>query len=308
MKSLTPLFLVFIFSLMFASCEKEVDIKLKTGEPTLVVEGVIETDQLPYVTLTRSMGFFDKIDLNTIDFVNNAQVVVQDLTNQQQITLREYVVDTTVGNQVFSFSIYGPDLNDPNAMAFKGQAEHLYRLSILSEGKSYEGVTKIPNTAPLDSVWVEAVPGLPGYAALKAYYNDPDTVGNSVRIETLRKRKEKDGLPEVFETSFNSVYDDAIINGTRIPLSIDLGYNKAQEIKQEDFRTLGYLKTGDTVTLKWSGIDRQVFKFWELMTVAEGSVGNPFASPTKVIGNVKGALGVWGGYGPLYYTVIDTLQ
>ncbi|HPI54550.1 MAG TPA: DUF4249 family protein, partial [Chitinophagaceae bacterium] len=121
MKPITLFLNALFFTLLFTSCEKEVDIKLKTGEPTLVVEGVIETDQLPYVTLTRSMGFFDKIDLNTVDFVNNAQVVVQDLTSQQQITLREYVVDTTLGNQNFSFSIYGPDLNDPNAMAFKGQ-------------------------------------------------------------------------------------------------------------------------------------------------------------------------------------------
>lgn len=298
-----------LFALLFSSCEKTVDINLSSTEKLVVVEGVIETDQLPYVSLTNSIGFFDKIDLSAVNYVHQAQIQVLDLNTNQQITLREYSVDTTIGSETFSFNIYGPDISDPVAMNFKGQVDHSYKLTISSGGKTYEGVAKIPVTPPLDSVWIEPVPGRETeYAALKALYSDPDSLGNAVRIETLLKKKNKTGDVERFLTSFNSVYDDGIINGTRIPLSIDLGYDKSKQYSQDEFQTLGYLQRGDTVTLKWSAIDRGVFKFWELLAISAGSVGNPFASPTKVQGNVKGALGVWSAFSPIYYTVVDTLK
>ncbi len=285
------------------------DINLSSKDKLIVVEGVIETDQLPYVSLTNSIGFFDKIDLNAIDYIHQAQIEVLDLNTNQKITLREYNIDTTIGSETFSFNLYGPDISDPVAMNFKGQVDHSYKLSILSEGKTYEGIAKIPVPPPLDSVWIEPVPGRESeFAGLKALYNDPDSLGNAVRIETLLKKKNKTGEAERFLTSFNSVYDDGIINGTRIPLSIDLGYDKSKQYNQDEFQTLGYLQRGDTVTLKWSAIDRGVFKFWELLAISAGSVGNPFASPTKVQGNVKGALGVWSAFSPIYYTVVDTLK
>jgi hypothetical protein len=34
------------------------------------------------------------------------------------------------------------------------------------------------------------------------------------------------------------------------------------------------------------------------------SIGNPFSSPTKVLGNVKGALGYFGGYAVQYKSLV----
>ncbi|MBU3676608.1 MAG: DUF4249 family protein, partial [Chitinophagaceae bacterium] len=70
-----------MFLLILASCEKTIDVGLTEGEKQLVVEGVIESGQAPYVVLTRSIGFFDKIDLSKVDFVKGAQLRVDDLAN-----------------------------------------------------------------------------------------------------------------------------------------------------------------------------------------------------------------------------------
>ncbi|MBL7765161.1 MAG: DUF4249 family protein [Chitinophagaceae bacterium] len=301
--------LLLLFVWMLTSCEKELNIKLQEGEKKIVVEGVIETGQLPYVSLTRSIGFFDKINLNSVDYIHQAIVVVKDLGTSDSIVLKEYVIDTTIGTSTFSFSIYGPDFNDPDAMNFKGQVNHFYQLSIRINDQNYYAVTKIPESVLLDSVWVEPVPGREdSFSVIKAYYDDPDTAGNAVRLETLAKRYTKDGSAEIFQTSFNSVYDDAIINGTRIPITIDLGYDKSKTYTQTEYQTIGYVRHGDTVTLKWSAIDRSVFRFWETLSYSAGSVGNPFASPVSIQSNVPGALGVWGGYGSSYYTVIDSIK
>ncbi|QLH47254.1 MAG: hypothetical protein HWD58_17470 [Bacteroidota bacterium] len=60
--------------------------------------------------------------------------------------------------------------------------------------------------------------------------------------------------------------------------------------------------------MKWAAIDKKVFKFWETLVYSTSAVGNPFASPVKVQGNISDALGVWGGYNAQFYTITDTLK
>ena len=303
----THLFLLFSLTFLL-SCEKEVDVNLSETEKKIVVEGFIESGTQPYVTLTKSIGFFDKIDLSSVEYVSNAIIKVDDLNTGKQVTLKEYNIDTTVGSQVFSFSIYAPDFNDPVAMAFVGIEGHSYKLSIQSSGETHLAYTQIPFSTGLDSVRVEPVPGKENeFSTVRANYADPDTFGNCVRLETLARRYVKDGSPELYFTSFNSVYDDNIINGTIVPLTIDLGFDKTKVYSREEFETIGYVRKGDTVTVKWSAIDKSVYLFYQTLTFSAGSVGNPFASPTKIQGNVSGALGVWAGLGTKLYTVIDSL-
>ncbi len=297
----------FLAVIMLASCEKEVNIHLNDGTKKIVVEGVIDSGEVPYVTLTRSIGFFDKIDLGSVEYIH-AQVTVTDITTAKSIVLKEYTIDTVFNGNTFHFSIYGPDFLDPDAAAFKGEPGHVYKLHILDNLQEYESYAMIPGNVGLDSLWVEPVPGREdSFSVLKAIYNDPDTFGNCVRLQTRTNRFVKTGEPELFYSAFSSVYTDNIINGTKINLDIDLGFDHTKNYSRQEYQTIGYVRKGDTVTVKWSAIDKHVFTFWETLSFSEGSVGNPFASPVQVQGNVKGALGVWGAYHSKYYTLIDSL-
>jgi Domain of unknown function (DUF4249) len=302
-------FLLLVLVIGFVSCEKEIDLQLETGENKIVVEGVIETNQVPYVTLTKSIGFFSKIDLSKIGYIKGAIIQVKDLTDNQFIQLKEYDIDTTIDGNQFSFVVYGPDILDANALNFKGKVQHAYQLSIDYAGKKYESVTTIPAATLLDSLWMEPVKGKEdSFSMFKVMYDDPDSLGNCVRIETKRNRYKKTSEPELFYTADLSVYDDVIANGLRFPVSIEIGYDKSRDLKPKDYQDLYYARKGDTITLKWSAIDRQTFRFWETLAFSKGSVGNPFASPTKVQGNIAGALGIWGGYSAVYYTIIDSIK
>ncbi len=308
MSTLFRFFVISIFLMGVFSCEKEVDINLSESSKSIVVEGVIETGAQPYVTLTRSIGFFDKINLSSVQYVSNAFIEVQDVNTGKKVILKEYKIDTTIGSNTFFFNIYGPDISDPNAMNFKGEVNHFYKLTIQVDGKTHEGFTKIPVSTGLDSLRIVPVVGKEdSFSSIVGNYVDPDTFGNAVRVETQTKRYIKDGSPELFFTSFNSVYDDNIINGTIVPLTVDLGFDKSRTYTQKEYQTIGYVKRGDTVTIKWSAIDNRVFTFWQTLAFSAGSVGNPFASPTKIQGNVSDALGVWAGYGATFYTIIDSL-
>ena len=50
---------------------------------------------------------------------------------------------------------------------------------------------------------------------------------------------------------------------------------------------------------------KATYDFWRTMEFTYASVGNPFASPTKVMSNMQGgALGYFGGYASQYRTLI----
>jgi hypothetical protein len=283
--------ILFFCCALLLSCEKEVNINLSSGEPKLVVEGRIETDSYPFVMLTRSVGYFSKIDLTTLEntFVHNAIITVSD--GSKTIQLKEYSIDTGLVGTKFSF--YSIDTGDAVSFNFKGRAEAYYTLKIEAEGKTYNSITKIPAAGGIDSLWFRKPSenmAVPTAVMMYVRYSDPDTLGNYVRYFTKRNS-------EMFLVPFNSTFDDQIVNGTTIDsLSLVAGYNRSQD--QPNFDSVGYFFRGDTVTLKWCSIDKSSFKFFSTLEFATGSVGNPFSSPVNVTSNIQGgALGVWAGYG-----------
>jgi hypothetical protein len=65
-----------------------------------------------------------------------------------------------------------------------------------------------------------------------------------------------------------------------------------------------YFLKGDTVTVKWSNIDQAQYNFWNSLEYEENNELNPFANPIVVASNINGGLGIWGGYGSTYKTMI----
>ena len=90
-----------------------------------------------------------------------------------------------------------------------------------------------------------------------------------------------DGVNKIYDNGFHAIHD----------LSLDI----------DDY---GFFDKGDTVTLKFCNIDHSTYDIWRTADFAYSSAGNPFASPTRTLGNVKGALGYWGGYSITYRTII----
>lgn len=264
---------------------------MKNGELKLVVDGQIETNGYPFVVLTKSIGYFSKVDFKTLQntFVHNADITVTDGTTT--IKLKEYAVDTGAnGSSIFSF--YSIDTSDATSLSFRGQAEKYYSIKIVADGKTYTSTTKIPSVKGVDSIWFSQpgkVENTPTAVVMYARYSDPDTLGNYVRYFTKRNS-------ELFLTAFSSTFNDEIVNGTTLDsLMLTAGYNRT---KEPNFDSLGFFFVGDTVSLKWSAIDKASYQFFSTLEYATGAVGNPFASPVNVTSNIQGnALGAWVGYG-----------
>src|SRR5688500_7073078 len=95
MKRILISLVMLTISVYLFSCEKEVNFDLGTAAEKVVVEGTIETGLPPYVFLTKSIGFFSKIDLNTLSnsFIHGAKITVSD--GVKSFVLKEYQVNNS---------------------------------------------------------------------------------------------------------------------------------------------------------------------------------------------------------------------
>ena len=294
MRRLAALLPLILLLFLVASCEKEVHINLAGSPPQVVVQGSIETNQYPYVILTSTISFFGSVDLSTLQnsFLHGAEMQVSD--GSSSVQLREYSIDTGTNAKFYFYTIDTASL----ANAMKGQNGKFYTLTIKYQGVTYTSVTKIPYPKGIDTLWL----GDPVFKRsttpdsarqLFCNYTDPDTPGNYVRYFTRRNNDQ-------FYPA--GIFSDEVVNGKQIG-NIDLyaGYEDSTNVNGDSLR---YFYPGDVVTLKWCEIDKGVYRFWNTAQFAASAIGNPFASPINVQSNVSnGALGVWAGYGALFYTI-----
>ncbi len=284
--------ILFLLSLLFG-CEKNIDFKLDESAPTLVVDAEIENGKPPKVVLTKSIPYFSQItpEILANSFVHDAEVYLSNGLLTQK--LKEYTNNFIPGFSTYFYSIDTSLLNT----AFDGVLNTSYQLKVIVEGKEYNAETQIPalNVFP-DSVYFKPAPDNPdtNTRVLFAIISDPAGLGNYIRYYTKRNSSP-------FFPGRRSVYTDEIIDGTTYTAKLDPGFDyNNPPASGEDF----FMKS-DTITLKVSNINRASYTFWNTWEFAYQSIGNPFAQPNKVIGNISnGALGAFCGYASWNKTII----
>lgn len=286
---------LFLAPVVFSTgCEKSVDIIPRNALSSPVVEAFIENGQAPVVVLSNSVNYFSKIspDILAASFVHDAEIRISNgnLTHR----LREYKTPGRDGYDLFYYSIDSTSL----LTAFTGVLGGKYNLSIRIAGKEYSAATTIPPlTKTIDSLWWEKAPSATdtGKVKLMARVTDPPAYGNYIRYFTSVNNR-------TFLPGLVSVFDDQIINGKTYSIQVDQGVDRNAELDRENFN---FFRQGDTINVKFCNIDKATFDFWRTLEFSYSSIGNPFATPTKVIGNINGgALGYFGGYAVQYSSLI----
>jgi hypothetical protein len=282
--------------MLFTACEKEINIDLQEPPATLVVDASIENGLPPVVVLSRSLNYFSKInpEILSASFVRGAYVTISD--GRKTVKLKEDSIRRNGGLPVFYYTI---DLSSPANMLF-GSLNTSYSLNIMMEGKTYTAQTSIPAiTRRIDSLWWEELKG-------------PREPEDSNSVLVMMRGADKPGLGsyiryftrvnrEAYLPGFNSVFDDQVIDGSVYTVTIDKGFDKNGDFEPSE----RYFKRGDTVSLKLCEIDKASYDFFRTMEFSFQSVGNPFSSPVKVLGNMSnGALGAFTGYAAQYRQLI----
>jgi hypothetical protein len=286
--SYQKLFLITLFFLpLLYSCERDIEVKLPTPEEKIVVEGWIEQDQYPMVLLTKNSPYFAQMDSAQIVemIITDAIVTVSDGDSSEVLQL---ALDA---NYFPPFVYKGHHL--------KGAINKTYTLTVEAEGKVLTAQTTILPPIPLDTVWFKVEPQKDSLGYLWATISDPPVLGNCYRLFTKRLHRDNRYFPIL-----GSVYEDSFFNGQTLTFSMNRGIANLTADNMDDPETT-YFKKGDTISVRACTIDRTHYDFWRTAEQEMFSGGNPFATPTTVVTNIQGgALGVWGGYGAIYYTVI----
>jgi hypothetical protein len=273
----------------FISCEKNIDIDFPAGEAPYVIEGYIENGQVPYVFVSRGASFLGQISTQEFQkyFIDSATVTM----TVDGVTYPLTPVNTGI------VPIY-------TNLTISGETGKTYDLKVEVGGKTFTSTTTILPEFGLDSFYIEPAKGdlytKDSLVQLYGFYDEPEERGNYYRLLVKRNND------IFFDTSFGSVFNDEIVNGTKkLQLIIFRGKSEFQNNEEADFSKYGYFKRGDTVYVKWASITEPHYKFWTSVESQGSSFGNPFAPTVVIQSNIEGngSIGIWGSYG----AAIDTL-
>jgi len=291
MKITQPIFLLIaglILLITFCSCEKNIMIDVPQAEEKIVVEGWIDQNDYPIVFLTKNLPYF-----GTIDSAMLFNIIIQDAT----VIVSDGSITDTLKLIPFPDFNYFPPIYY-TGYKIKGEVGKTYNLTVKAEGKTLTATTTIPPPVYPDSVWFKIEPQQDSLGYLWGSFTDPPELGNYYRLFAKRFSKDKRYIPVL-----GSAYDDKFFNGQSFQFSMIRGVESATDTTVDE--EFGFFKIGDTIGVKICTIDKAHYDFWRTAEGEMYSGGNPFVTPTQIVTNIEGGgLGVWGGYGVYYDTVI----
>ncbi len=308
------IYILSIISLLF-SCTKEVEIEIPGYKEQLVIDGSIETGQPPIVLLTKSSDVYSPTDLSTFfnSFVSGAQISVSNGTTTFDLIEicsdnippgSEALVSELLGvsiDDLANFHICGYTSFDPSIF---GEIGKTYTLSVIFEGQTYTAETKIEQPNPLTNVFWKPDGDLTTHGFSWATLADPPNQFDAYKWEVKRINLDIDGNPmdANFDEPFGPVFDDKFFDGMTFDFFYDNPFGYEDGVL-DDYA--GLYELGDTIVIKFSKIDENVYEFLEKKYIQLSTAGNPFATPTNIPNNISGdALGIWAGYSPTFDTLI----
>jgi len=288
----------YLMTILLFSCQTEIEVKAPEYYNKLVVEGYIENDEYPVVSLYRSAPYFSTMSLEYL--VNN--VLVRDA---------KVFVTSSKGETQELFLNMIPDVEAPLFFAykgtcFKGELNTTYTLRIELDDKVYTSETKILSTFDLDSTYFVPRFGhteIDSVANLRIKMKDNGQGGNYYQFKV--KIHCKEFYDRLWITTIPAAFDDSPFKGQTFNYEIIRGAPSTvfmPEMTEKERRRYlrGNYRVGDTVYMKYALLDKSAYLFWQSASGELTFGQNPFMSPTPIISNIKcntgeKCLGVWCG-------------
>ena len=325
-----------ILSCIIISCQEEITLNLPSGENRLVVQGSIENGYPPYIILTNNQGYFEEINSDTYMnlFVNDVDSITVWYIDENGSKISKILgmvppefATVIAGEPIPLYTITDPSevseiINNPGEYEFS-QSGRTYYLEIKWNNQIISAQTTIPTPTPLDCLWVEKNESAEEdfKCDIRAIYSDPADQQNNILIRSKRlehyERVEEQSDSEQCEIKNSpdtilrlvDAGPDVLINGetfeTYFPRpdkgGFPSGKYNSQHIKDCNDTVVEFKK--DVVLIKFCQIDEPSLKFWRGLVRQAGTNGNPFAEPLNLKSNINNGLGVWTGYGAVYYKI-----
>jgi hypothetical protein len=267
---------------VLVSC-REPDFEVDNYSSKIVVDGWIEQGRYPEVLLTLSVPYFSEVDSASLRkyVLTTATVTVDDGTSSEILTM------------VKNTDYFPPYMY--KGTRIKGEVGKTYNLKVEYGGRTITSSTTIPALSTLTSAYFKLNADSDSLGLVYIKFTDDINRVNYYRTLTQRKN-----IESKYVANYVSNYRDLYFNGLEIEWALYRG-NETNLDKQDDI----YYRLGDTINLKFCSVDKATYDFWYSFQQEMINTSNPFAaSNARVKTNIQNGLGVWCGYGAVYYRII----
>ncbi|MBB4036746.1 hypothetical protein GGR21_002659 [Dysgonomonas hofstadii] len=234
--------ILFTLTLLFtiSSCEKEIDVDLRSITPRIQIEGIVKQDQLATVRVSQTLDFNDN---SGYPFLEGAIVRISDDAGNSETLLQN-----STGWYV--------------AENIKGEIGRTYTLSVTYEENEYTATSKIPPLVKLDSLTMYKAP-IMDYAIPMIHYTDPKGEANQYYRALVYINGEQ--LPDMWEQVYSCEFTDG--SPMHDPLAVFTNDNDNDPIKK-----------GDEILIEFQCIDKGVYTFFDTLSKIEDKKTNPISN------------------------------
>ena len=238
---LTLLIALFIISL--SSCEKEIDVDLRTVPPQIVIEGIVKQDQLATVRVSHTLDFGNN---NGYPNLSGAVVTISDDQGNLEVLKQGANGWYTAEN-------------------IKGVIGHKYNMSVIYEGQEYTSTSQMPPRVPLDSVTIKKVAAIDNPFPVLHFLDPIGDTNQYYRVRLFINGNQNRDLPEyVVSTEFS--------DGDPYKWELMVFANDSD---------IDPIKKGDELTFEFQCIDKGTHKFFDSLVNGVGTPTNPISNITN---------------------------
>ena len=258
-----PVILIFLTTILFSGCEKEIDINLNASNPKFVIEGNISNVfSEAKIKISKTLNFNETTDY---PLVSDAFVTISDSTMNETDTLYESIKGTYTKQSLV------------------GIEGHTYIMSVKIGTQTFTASSTMPYRLKMDTIIQQ---NLAGTASSFGPPEGTPAAGSIIQL-----------LPEYLNTTHTDKFfqfvilrNDSILN--RINLRSDLGSDPTNF--SFPFPLFVRAKKDDTVTVDLQFIDKNVYNYLYGLTQ---NINQFSASPSNPTSNItNGALGYFSAH------------
>lgn len=235
--------LIALFITSLSSCEKEIDIDLKSVPPRIAIEGIVKQGQLATVHVTQTQDFD-----NNDKYANLSGAIVT-------------ISDDQGNSEVLKQGANGWYTAENENL--KGVVGRKYNLSVKYDGQEYTATSQMPPHVPLKDISFDKI-ALIDYPFPVVHFADPKGELNQYyRALVFINGKQHPRMNE-FPISAEFVDGDS-----------DIGWPLDLNTDDEDNDPL---KKGDELTIEFQCIDKGTYKFFDSLANPVGTPTNPISN------------------------------
>ncbi len=219
---------VILLTLGLGACQRVVSIDLNKADPHIVIEGVVTDGPGPYtVSITKTGSYFEPSLV--FPTVSGATVVLRDNAGTID-TLREAAPGKYVSSRL------------------SGVEGRTYQLSVVAEGKEYDGTSVMPQKIRIDSVYTTVLRAPDGDRGYNIFvkFKDPPTQENYYRVIVHTNMMPPDSITG----QRYLLVSDKLLNGNEATYQIRASRN---------------IDPGDTLTVALFSVDRATYEYYSTL-------------------------------------------